>query len=59
MPKLQKAQLIKMVSRPVFHKADKVSLNSTTHKIVKKFKGVWGFSPGVSKKLPILITAFL
>lgn len=48
-----------MVSRPVFHKADKVSLNSTTHKIVKKFKGVWGFSPGVSKKLPILITAFL
>lgn len=52
----KKAQTVKKMSLTAFHKDYKVSLSTTTYKIERFVKGVWGLSSQVSKLLSVLVT---
>ena len=48
MPNLKEGPNNEELIRDIFHKVYKVDPESTTHKIAKILKGVWGFSPRCS-----------
>lgn len=52
----RRPKVVESVWWTAYHKVYKVYPNATTLKIERLVKGVWGLSPLVTKKVPVLVT---